>query len=279
MKSILTLTATLCFVLLSFTIATAQKIASPKPTPTPALTDVAHDSTLTGNGTTASPLGVADAGVGTAKIANDAVTTTKIADGGVTNGKIGNGAVTATKLADGSVAASKLGTANAPAAGQVLTFNGTGLTWSTAAMSLGPLRVVDSLGNEVGIVTQFLDEEADTVRVLRYVPADETWVLLRVRPGGFVVISGDEFGTQYFESPDCTGTSYVGRGTNVFNVSGVVFQGAIYYGSGVEAVQRTFQSQRNGPVAQCFSTAETFPSVPWVSSPIPAMAPPFKLAR
>ena len=43
------------------------------------LSSVAHDSTLTGNGTAGSPLGVADGGIGTGQIANQAVTLSKIA--------------------------------------------------------------------------------------------------------------------------------------------------------------------------------------------------------
>jgi hypothetical protein len=47
------------------------------------LTSVAHDSTLTGAGTTALPLGVADGGIANAQLANNAVTLSKIAAGQV----------------------------------------------------------------------------------------------------------------------------------------------------------------------------------------------------
>jgi hypothetical protein len=57
------------------------------------LTSVIHNATLTGNGTAASPLGIADGGVGTTQLANNAVTTAKIADAAVTAPKIGSAQV------------------------------------------------------------------------------------------------------------------------------------------------------------------------------------------
>ena len=53
-------------------------IASPN-----SLTSVSHDSTLTGAGTSGSPLGVANGGIGNAQLANNAVTSSKIASGQV----------------------------------------------------------------------------------------------------------------------------------------------------------------------------------------------------
>jgi hypothetical protein len=47
------------------------------------LTSIAHDATLTGAGTAASPLGVANGGIGTAQLADNAVTLSKIAVGQV----------------------------------------------------------------------------------------------------------------------------------------------------------------------------------------------------
>jgi hypothetical protein len=48
---------------------------------TAGLSSVLHDTTLTGDGAAASPLGIANGGVGTIQLANNAVTTPKIADG------------------------------------------------------------------------------------------------------------------------------------------------------------------------------------------------------
>jgi hypothetical protein len=75
--------------------AQAQKSASPPDNRPPTY----HDETLKGTGAFANPLGLAD------------------------------GAITASKIADGAVTAPKLATTTPPAAGQVLTFDGSMLTW------------------------------------------------------------------------------------------------------------------------------------------------------
>jgi hypothetical protein len=46
--------------------------------PPPPLTSVAHDATLTGTGTTNSPLGVSTSGIGTGQLANGAATLAKL---------------------------------------------------------------------------------------------------------------------------------------------------------------------------------------------------------
>lgn len=56
-------------------------IASPN-----SLTSVSHDSTLTGAGTSVSPLGIADGAIGTPKLATGAVTSEKISPGQVVKG-------------------------------------------------------------------------------------------------------------------------------------------------------------------------------------------------
>jgi|SRR5215813_272860 len=64
------------------------------------LTAVFHNPTLAGDGTSASPLGIANGGVGTVQLANSAVTAAKIAPGSVVNGL--NGLTDKVTLAAGS---------------------------------------------------------------------------------------------------------------------------------------------------------------------------------
>lgn len=71
---------------------------------------VITDATLTGNGTTATPLSLADGSVSTAKIVAGAVTTGKLDALAVTTGKIDAQAVTTGKIADAAVTAIKINT-------------------------------------------------------------------------------------------------------------------------------------------------------------------------
>ena len=111
---------------------------------------VVTDATLAGNGTTATPLRIADNGVTSAKIAdgavatadlaNNSVTSAKIVDGtistsdladnAVTNAKIINTAVSTDKLANSAVTGPKLASMGATA-GQVLKWTGTAWAPST----------------------------------------------------------------------------------------------------------------------------------------------------
>jgi hypothetical protein len=72
------------------------------------LQKVTTDPTLTGDGTTASPLGVAAGAIINKYLADGAVTTAKILDGAVTSFKIADNSVGSTKLVDNSVGMSKL---------------------------------------------------------------------------------------------------------------------------------------------------------------------------
>jgi len=85
---------------------------------------VVTDATLAGNGTTATPLRIADNGVSTAKIVNSAITADKLATNAVTTDKINAGAVTGAKIAQAGATA-----------GQALKWNGT--TWAPAQDETG----------------------------------------------------------------------------------------------------------------------------------------------
>ena len=76
-------------------------IASPN-----SLTSVAHGSTLTGNGTSGSPLDVANGGIGNAQLADNAVTSSKVANGGIGTAQLADNAVTFSKIATGQVVTS-----------------------------------------------------------------------------------------------------------------------------------------------------------------------------
>ena len=76
-------------------------IASPN-----SLTSVAHGSTLTGNGTSGSPLDVANGGIGNAQLADNAVTSLKVANGAIGTAQLADNAVTLSKIATGQVVTS-----------------------------------------------------------------------------------------------------------------------------------------------------------------------------
>ena len=69
---------------------------------------VVTDATLAGNGTTVTPLRIADNGVTSAKIADGAVATTDLADNSVTSAKIVEGTITTADLANSSVTSAKI---------------------------------------------------------------------------------------------------------------------------------------------------------------------------
>ena len=64
-------------------------------------------------------------------VADGAVTSGSIAPGAVTASDIAPGAVSSTHVAAGSLDFSRLNVPAAPGSGQVLSFNGTGLNWTT----------------------------------------------------------------------------------------------------------------------------------------------------
>ena len=132
------------------------------------LSTVASNSTLSGDGTSGSPLGVADSGITSDKIATGAVTGTKLASDAVTNSKVADDAigtdqlvnnaitgdkildltvdtndlatdaVTGAKLANSSVGVDTLSTAGTRSSGQFLQWDSTnGLQWAAASGGSG----------------------------------------------------------------------------------------------------------------------------------------------
>ena len=95
---------------------------------------VVTDATLTGNGTTATPLKIADNGITSGKIFDGTIVTSDLADNSVTNAKIIDTAVSTNKLANNAVTASKLASMGA-LNGQVLKWNGT--AWNPAQDETG----------------------------------------------------------------------------------------------------------------------------------------------
>jgi outer membrane lipoprotein-sorting protein len=65
------------------------------------LSSVAHNSSLTGDGTTALPLGIANNGVGTNQLADNSVTSSKIASGQVGTNQLADNSITSSKIASG----------------------------------------------------------------------------------------------------------------------------------------------------------------------------------
>jgi hypothetical protein len=118
------------------------------------LTSVFHNATLAGNGTAASPLGIANGGVGTNQLADNAVVAAKIADS----------AVTAAKIAPGNVIKSLNGLSDNVtfAAGSGITLTPAGNTLTIAATASDPeknafqasieLDTAGQSGNTTGII-------------------------------------------------------------------------------------------------------------------------------
>jgi hypothetical protein len=96
---------------------------------------VITDATLTGTGTSSSPLKIPDAAITSAKIADGAVNTAELANLSVTNAKIADGAVTSSKLAASSVFPANISSKGA-LANTVILFDGMDVSWGDAPGSL-----------------------------------------------------------------------------------------------------------------------------------------------
>lgn len=209
---------------------------NPNPNGNGALSEVTTDSTLTGKGTTVSPL----------------------------------------KVADGAITAPKLGTTNAAQAGQVLTFNGTGLSWQQPAggQSVNPLRILDSNNAEVGLTSA-----AAPYQVIRFIPQHNEWIQFNVSKAG---VSNYDVTERYYETTDCTGTIYLYFGPD----NNSLYQPAYTFGTNLifavgtsqNRIIKSFVSPSSGP--GCHAANIEFPAYTAALIPFSEMgAPPFRLAR
>jgi hypothetical protein len=96
--------------------------------------NVVSDASLAGNGTTTTPLKIADGGVTSAKIADGTIITGDLANNAVTSEKLAGNAVTTDKINAGAVTGAKIAQAGATS-GQALKWNGT--TWAPATDATG----------------------------------------------------------------------------------------------------------------------------------------------
>jgi hypothetical protein len=123
--------------------------------------NVVSDASLAGNGTTTTPLKIADGGVTSAKIADGTIVSADFANNAVTTDKLAGNAVTTDKINAGAVTGAKIAQAGATS-GQALKWNGT--TWAPAndAIALpfsgtgtsdSPLFDINNLGTSGAIST------------------------------------------------------------------------------------------------------------------------------
>jgi len=247
---------------------------TPTPTPTPALTQVTHDSTLSGNGTAASPLGVSSSFT----IAGANVTGNIAAgqiNGTLTNATIsGNnvsGTVPDSTTFSGHAVEQFLLTTSPLSGGQIT--NGS-ITSAKLALEVKPLRILDSVGNEVGVL---VGAGGGGFSILRYLASDNTWLRLDLNATDFFENINN---AMFYESSDCSGTAYFTRGAEGFYAEGYVFQGVVYYGAQVAPTQKTLQSAiQFGGQCQGFAPF-TDPVVPVSTRSTSSFGtPPFQLVR
>ena len=139
------------------------------------LTTVASDTTLSGDGTSGDPLGIAD----------DSITTVQLANLAVHTANLGLLSVHAAQLADDEITEPKLAASNAPGTNQVLSWDGATLTWAdqTGGGGTGDITAVGvgtglSGGGTTGDVTIELDLIG--LPVLTTVEANDRVMLLDV---------------------------------------------------------------------------------------------------
>jgi hypothetical protein len=127
---------------------------------TPSATVTSDGTTITGDGSSGSPLAILDGAVTADEIAADAVTADKVAAGAVTSGALANGAVGTDALADASIAAADLNVAGTPSNGDVLTYDDTEagrLFWEPSGTFTSSIRFktdVETITNPLSLVEQ-----------------------------------------------------------------------------------------------------------------------------
>jgi hypothetical protein len=101
------------------------------------LTSVTSNSTLTGDGTGNSPLGLSSDAVASANVIDGTLTADDLGTESVGTSELIDGSVSAADLGAGSVGVREINTGSAPDPDQVLAYDGTGLAWTNAGSSGG----------------------------------------------------------------------------------------------------------------------------------------------
>lgn len=132
-------------------------------------------------GTAASPQ-VASGAITSGKIASGAVNADKIANDAVENIHINSAAVTSQKIASNAVTYSKLSPTTAPTTGQVLSFDGTGLLWTTPSGGGGSMwTAVAKSANYTAVSGNFIICNAAAAGFTITLPAAANGAYVRIK--------------------------------------------------------------------------------------------------